>query len=144
MVAFRRLIGISALAAFGLLVQAEPAAAKSFTVNAGHGGKGTWTVKAGPIWNQADAERKCPKAARAAGAHWTGQWWTTKEGRMSVCQVSAKKSRTKTIKVGPIWNQSDANRKCPKAARKIGAKWTGQWWTTVPGVMSVCEVRKRR
>ena len=134
MVAFRTLIGISALAAFGLLVQAEPAAAK----------KSTWTVKAGPIWNQADAERKCPKAARAAGAHWTGQWWTTKEGRMSVCQVSAKKSRTKTIKVGPIWNQSDANRKCPKAARKIDAKWTGQWWTTVPGVMSVCEVRKRR
>jgi len=142
MFAFSKTSGIAALAALSLLVQAEPAVAKSnFTVNSG---KKTWTVKAGPIWNQADAERKCPKAARSAGAYWTGQWWTTKPGKMSVCQVSAKKSRKKTIEVGPIWNQSDAERKCPKAARKIGAKWTGQWWTTVPGVMSVCEVQKKR
>lgn len=125
---------LSVGAAFALLLGPAPAEAK----------KGTWTVKAGPIWSQSDAEHKCPKAARANGAYWTGQWWTTKPGRMSVCQVSASKTRKKTIEVGSIWNQSDAERKCPKAARKIDAKWTGQWWTTIPGVMSVCEVQKRR
>ena len=27
-------------------------------------------------------------------------------------------------------------------ARKAGASWTGQWWTTVPGRMSVCEIKR--
>ena len=47
-------------------------------------------IEAGPIWNQADANQKCPRiAARAKGA-WTGQWWTTQPGKMSVCQVNIR------------------------------------------------------
>jgi hypothetical protein len=55
----------------------------------GHGGKGKW-VEAGPIWNDADADGKCRRVARSVGGKWTGQWKTTKVGRMSVCQVKRK------------------------------------------------------
>ncbi len=41
---------------------------------------------------------------------------------------------------GPIWNQSDANKKCRTLATQHRAKWTGHWWTTVPGRMSVCQL----
>lgn len=44
-------------------------------------------IEAGPIWNQADAEIKCPKVAKENNGIWTGQWWTTIEGKMSVCQI---------------------------------------------------------
>jgi hypothetical protein len=39
---------------------------------------------------------------------------------------------------GPIWNNGDANSKCP-AVCGPGMRWSGQWRTTVPGRMSVCE-----
>ena len=47
--------------------------------------------------------------------------------------------KRKTIEVGPIWNQMDAERKCHEAARSTGAIWTGQWSTTTPSRMSVSE-----
>lgn len=133
--AFRTLLGAGlAIAAAATLNLAAPATAK----------KNTWTVKVGPIWNQADAERKCPRAARAEGGRWTGQWWTTKPGKQSVCQLSSRGgARTRTVEVGPIWNQADAEVKCRQAARRKDARWTGKWWTTIPGRMSVCEIRKR-
>jgi len=40
-------------------------------------------VEAGPLWNDADAARKCPTVC--AGTAWSGQWRTTVPGRMSVC-----------------------------------------------------------
>jgi hypothetical protein len=46
------------------------------------------TVEAGPIWSQADAEQKCPPLAAQQGGSWTGGWWTTVQGSMSVCEVS--------------------------------------------------------
>ena len=45
---------------------------------------------------------------------------------------------------GPIFNQADANLKCPALAKRENAEWTGQWRTTQFGVMSVCELRSRR
>lgn len=47
----------------------------------------------------------------------------------------------RAINAGPIWNQQDAKRKCPQIARQNGGTWTGGWWTTVQGKMSVCEVK---
>ena len=43
--------------------------------------------EAGPIWNQGHAGQVCPAVAASHGGEWTGQWWTTVWGRMSVCQV---------------------------------------------------------
>lgn len=95
-------------------------------------------VDAGPIWNQADANKKCPTVATNYGGVWDGQWWTTIPGQMSVCEVAYI---VKAVDAGPIWNQADANNKCPAVAEKNGGVWDGQWWTTVPGQMSVCELR---
>lgn len=96
-------------------------------------------IEAGPIWNQADANKKCPQIAKTNNGVWTGQWWTTVQGKMSVCQVRPANKRA--VNAGPIWNQADANVKCPKIAKQQKAEWTGQWWTTVQGKMSVCQVQ---
>ncbi|MEH6758083.1 MAG: mannan-binding lectin [Parasphingorhabdus sp.] len=48
---------------------------------------------------------------------------------------------TRDINAGPIWNQQDAEIKCPAVAASQSGKWTGQWRTTVQGKMSVCEIR---
>jgi hypothetical protein len=44
-------------------------------------------VEAGPIFNQPDAEAKCPQTCRPP-EHWNGQWRTTVPGRMSVCSCA--------------------------------------------------------
>ena len=49
-------------------------------------GETRW-VNAGPIWNQQDAAMKCPVAAYAVEGRWTGEWKTTRQGQMSVCQI---------------------------------------------------------
>jgi rubredoxin len=101
-------------------------------------------VEAGPIWNQTDAQSKCPQVAATNGGVWTGQWSTTVPGSMSVCQVRFHAKRqpvVKDIQAGPIWNQTDAQTKCPQVAQVYGGTWTGKWHTTVPGTMSVCQIR---
>jgi hypothetical protein len=45
-----------------------------------------------------------------------------------------------SINAGPIWNQTHANQVCPGVCGNVGW-WTGQWTTTVPGSMSVCQCR---
>ena len=50
-------------------------------------------------------------------------------------------SSKRDINAGPIWNQKDAETKCPVVAVSQGGEWTGQWRTTVPGRMSVCEIK---
>lgn len=42
-------------------------------------------VTHGPLWNQRDANHKCPRWCDLAGGRWTGQW-RTKNVRYSVCQ----------------------------------------------------------
>ena len=45
-------------------------------------------VNAGPIWSQQDAAIKCPVVAYAVNGRWTGQWRTTQQGQMSVCEIA--------------------------------------------------------
>lgn len=132
-------------------------------------GRGTTEdVEVGPIWNQADAERKCRNKARELRGEWNGQWRTTAQGRMSVCSIDSKRGGggrddrddrddrgngdnrgnrndgvIRDIEVGPIWNQADAETKCRIKGRDMRGEWTGQWRTTVQGRMSVCEIRFR-
>ncbi|WP_437714289.1 mannan-binding lectin [Sorangium sp. So ce448] len=40
------------------------------------------------------------------------------------------------VNAGPIWNNDDAQTKCPSQLRRV--TWNGQWRTTEPGRMSVC------
>jgi hypothetical protein len=92
-------------------------------------------VDAGPIWNQQDAETKCPKTCGSGWGPWDGQWWTTVPNQMSVCECLAPAFDTNA---GPIWNQQDADAKCPGVCQNANGAWNGQWTTTQPGVMSVC------
>lgn len=63
--------------------------------------------------------------------------------RLAVPSAASAQTRTVTVEAGPIWSQSDAEKKCPEVAKANGGVWNGQWRTTVPGRMSVCEVRLR-
>lgn len=113
----------------------------------------TRSVQAGPIWSNMDAQGKCPGVCRQAGAsRWNGNWRTTQVGRMSECDCvfagggggsgQPGISTFQDVNAGPIWNDMDADRKCPGVCRQAGAsRWTGQWHTTVPGQMSVCNCR---
>ncbi len=42
-------------------------------------------IEAGPLWHDGDAKQKCPSLCTPHG-RWTGAWWTTIQGRMSVCE----------------------------------------------------------
>lgn len=55
--------------------------------------KDSFIVEAGPIWNNDHAQGRCPEvlnewlqANEGKTARWTGQWRTTIEGEMSVCE----------------------------------------------------------
>lgn len=127
-----RLVGLCAISLI-IMLRASPAVAAS----------SPRTVKIGPIWNQIDAEKKCPDAARRAGGTWTGEWLTTKPGEMSVCEVMDWENghtRDRWIDAGPIWNRIDAAKKCADVASRAGGAWSGEWRTTRPGEMSVCNV----
>jgi hypothetical protein len=145
-----------ALATTGLvLALATPGAAKSRDA--------ALRIEVGPIWNQQDAKGKCDKAARKAGGEWTGDWTTVVPGQSSVCMVKMTKSSGSSLRwpepsrpaggakvdklpsgkfsveAGPIHAQIEAQMKCPRAVGAVGGKWTGEWWTTQIGRMSVCE-----
>jgi hypothetical protein len=102
-------------------------------------------IPVGPIWNQADAEKKCERVAAQVGGKWTGHWKTTAPGEMSVCNIAEKpSSKARNVDAGPIWNQADAELKCPVVAYAVRGRWTGQWVTTEQGRMSVCEIINER
>lgn len=45
----------------------------------------TIDVPAGPIYDNDDAQVKCPIVCASAGGTWNGHWTTVVEGEMSVC-----------------------------------------------------------
>jgi hypothetical protein len=57
-------------------------------------------VEAGPIWNGGDAAAKCPNVCKSYGS-WTGQWWTTVQGKMSVCECVAAAPQGPVRPAGP-------------------------------------------
>ena len=111
--------------------------------------KFTLDVPAGPIWNQQDAEKKCPIICAAHLGTWNGQWKTVVNGEMSVCGCEFDTTRTGSsellidIIAGPIWDNEDAKVKCPIICESYGGDWTGQWHTPEEtwGKMSVCQCK---
>lgn len=166
---------------------------------------------AGPIWNNADAQKKCPVVCARHKATWNGQWRTTVINKMSVCGCVVKKPcgpyqcwwmnprignkwvttasalgraysfqqcynanscgcggkrsgggcykwarcvdgkgkdfckhgpvaapKCHDVNAGPIWNNADAQKKCPAVCARQRTRWNGQWRTTVTNRMSVC------
>ena len=62
----------------------------------------SFSQKAGPIWNGGHANRVCPQVCSRARAKWTGGWWTTRPGRMSVCQCNRNKKKFRRHRVSKI------------------------------------------
>ncbi len=52
--------------------------------------------------------------------------------------ATCQNPNSQNYQAGPIWNNQDAQIKCPATCSDVGLKWNGQWWTTKPGIMSVC------
>lgn len=48
----------------------------------------------------------------------------------------------RVFEVSQIWSQTEANEKCGQVAAQHNGTWTGQWWTTIPGSTSVCEINR--
>ena len=102
------------------------------------------TVPAGPIWNNDDAKIKGPIVAASRLGQFTGQWNTVVESAMSIVEVelnvpqTGSSSYTMDVLAGPIWNNDDAQTKCPVVCASYGGTWNGQWTTVVEGKMSVC------
>lgn len=99
-------------------------------------------MKAGPIFNQGEAQAKCTAACKLS---WNGNWVTKVQGKMSICSAQNKAADGKTyvtgdstagVEAGPIMSQTEAKGKCDAALAKV--KWNGQWTTTQQGAMSVC------
>ena len=101
---------------------------------------------AGPIWNNMDAQNKCPDVCRQNGnARWNGNWRTLPGTGSSVCDCDvaaggrARGGNAQWADAGPLWNQMDAQTKCPDVCRRSGGRtWDGNWKTTEPGRASVC------
>lgn len=103
-------------------------------------------VDAGWIFNDGDAKVKCPMMCSSAGGTWDGKWKQT--GTWSdtcSCKLSgggSQPAKTKDIKAGPIWNDADADTKCPAVCTSHNATWTKNWVTTKEGEMSTCECQR--
>jgi len=122
---------------------------------------------AGPIWDQAQANQKCPLIAQKNKGQWTGNWRKIGANHQSVCQIrvtaagtsqpvvesettyvplpkpvpAAPASNVREIFAGPIWDQKQANQKCQLIAANNKGVWTGQWRKTGPNHNSLCSIR---
>jgi hypothetical protein len=103
----------------------------------------TVNIPVGPIWNNEDAQTKCPIACAAHLGKWDGQWTTVVPGEMSVCgcvldvPAHAGTEFTLDVPAGPIWNGDDAKTKAPVVCASYGGTWNGQWNTIIEGSMVV-------
>ncbi len=103
-------------------------------------------VQAGPIWNNMDAQGKCPNVCQQNGnSRWNGQWHTIPGTATSVCDCEGgapsrdRGRQSPWVEAGPLFNNMDAQNKCPGVcAQAGGGNWDGNWKTTQPGRMSVC------
>lgn len=76
----------------------------------------SFDVEAGPIWDNDHAQKRCPEVLAAwmeanpgEEAEWTGNWLTTVEGKMSVCNLRLRKdsSRGETQTSGGITGKAE-------------------------------------
>lgn len=90
-------------------------------------------VSAGPIWNDVDAQRKCPGVCGRDG--WDGNWKTVEMGRNSVCRCKGygggawsavdRPGQRICIETDSIRSKLEAKMKCPGACGS--GKWDGSW-----------------
>ncbi|KMT66969.1 mannan-binding lectin [Catenovulum maritimum] len=103
-------------------------------------GKVAWSRGGSKNWQTSNLHKLCKNSPNAAKTVQCFKAAINKHNNWSkgIKECSGNK---KAINAGPIWNQNDAKQKCPRVASQNGGKWTGGWWTTVQGKMSVCEIK---
>lgn len=137
----RHIRAVAAIAgALASLVAAQPIMAQEARLKLSVGQFG---MRAGPIWNNGEADDKCTKACTLT---WDkGAWITTQQGEMSICAarnaagftIQDEDGNDAGIEAGPIWNNGEAKAKCKAAVR--ASEWVeGNWITTEQGKMSMC------
>lgn len=112
-------------------------------------------ISAGRLGSQWRAERKCKRIAMEANGTWTGQWTKSVNNKEGTCEVrftrltkkhpqpapAVPTTIVKDADAGPIWDQNQANTKCPLIATKNNGVWTGNWRKIGANNMSVCQIR---
>ena len=79
----------------------------------------------------------------------TPNWYLTPTNGRTVCNGKLTISGTtitiqenlpmcRDVNAGPIWDNTDAQTKCPATCSADSDTWNGQWKTTIPAQMSVC------
>lgn len=64
--------------------------------------------------------------------------WCVAAGVAGVRAAEVTRPLPNEIQAGPIWNEGDAQKKCPNVCAQVRQPWNGLWRTTVWGTMSVC------
>lgn len=103
-------------------------------------GKVAWAKGGSKNWNPTNVKNLCKNSPNAVNTVQCFKNEINKHNDWSAGIKNCSGSK-RAINAGPIWNQEDAKRKCPQLARQNGGTWTGGWWTTVQGKMSVCEIK---
>ena len=82
-------------------------------------------IQAGPIWDNGDAQLKCPAVCGAVDGSWNGNWTTTILGEMSVCgceEVCGLPALPGFVSIG--FNR-DIQVQCPVACEVANGTWNG-------------------
>ncbi len=108
----------------------------------------TFNAATGTIWNQQDANRKCPLICKHEQGAWTGRWQTLQGSMTSTCQChhlhqtnNFQNSRCIKLNIatGPIWHDYNARNICPRVCHHVWAQWTGQWQKATKNLRANCE-----
>ncbi|MCX5742570.1 MAG: mannan-binding lectin [Proteobacteria bacterium] len=105
-------------------------------------------VNAGPIFDQAEAQVKCPTVCQAP-SRWNGGWRTIKATVMSQCDCvdplpaappppHPAKLKVRPVVTEAIWSNSDAKEKCAKVCT-APLTWAGGWRTIKRNQTSECD-----
>ena len=99
-------------------------------------------VKAGPLYNQFDANQKCPNVCNWYGG-WNGNWNTISWATMSVCGCNSGLASDNPYdkNAGPISTDAEAAVRCVSPCQYYGG-WAGIW-RSITTVMAVCQCNQQ-
>ena len=82
-------------------------------------------IQAGPIWDNSDAQLKCPVTCETVGGNWNGNWTTTVWNEMSVCGCEDVCGLPPLPGFVSIGFNRDIQVQCPVACEVANGTWTG-------------------
>ncbi|MBY0574972.1 MAG: mannan-binding lectin, partial [Undibacterium sp.] len=83
----------------------------------------------------------------SSGGAMTPAWIAAPSGGTTICNgqliqngnsMSIQENIYQDVNAGPIWNNQDAQQKCPQVCSNVSLQWSGQWQTPPGSSNSVC------